>query len=449
MLSDAALPPSPVRWGAQTALAIQNFPISGEPMPSGVIRAIVMIKDEAAAANARRGVIEATVAWAIRQACDEVLSGAMADQFPVDVFQTGSGTSTNMNVNEVLAHRAAELLGAVVHPNDHVNASQSSNDVIPSAVRIAAAAGLVGRVLPALADLRDTLLRLSAAHCDTVKLGRTHLMDAAPITFGQEVAGWARMVRLGSDRIEGVLPRLCELPFGGTAVGNGLNAPPGFAAEVAAHLATRTGLPLVEAVDHFEAQSAHDALLEVSATCRSVGLSLHKVAGDLRLLGSGPRGGLGELRLPALQAGSSIMPGKVNPVIAEVVQQVAAQLVGNDATVAFACTASTLQLNTAIPVVARSVVSSVELLAAAARVLDEKCLRGLTVDAARMLALAERSSALTTVLVPAIGYDAAARVAKVMMAQECTLAEALAVEGIEPVPQLDILRIARGGRSAE
>jgi fumarate hydratase class II len=429
-----------IRWGEQTALAVKNFPISGEPMPVEVVHAIVAIKSAAATVNERHGVVESPVAAAIRQAAEEVLAGEMSDQFPVDVFQTGSGTSTNMNVNEVLANRASELAGRPVHPNDEVNASQSSNDVLPTAVRLVAATALAGDVLPALETLRRALDDLAARHHSTVKMGRTHLMDAAPLTFGQEVGGWARMVHLGMQRVRDVQPRLHELPLGGTAVGTGLNAPPGFGAEVAALLAERTGLPLVEASDHFEAQSAHDALLDVTSACRAVALSLHKIAGDLRLLGSGPRGGLAEVQLPALQPGSSIMPGKVNPVIPEVVQQVAAQLVGNDATVAFAATAGTLQLSTAIPVIARSVVSSVHLLAAAATVLAEKVVVGLTVDAERMRDLAERSAAVTTVLVPAIGYDAAARVAHRMTDDGLSLNEALVAEGHDPAA-VDVLRM--------
>ena len=294
----------------------------------------------------------------------------MADQFPVDVFQTGSGTSTNMNMNEVIANRAAEILGDAVHPNDHVNASQSSNDTFPSAARVAAVLQLRATLLPALESLRASLLDLSSRHQETVKMARTHLMDAVPMTFGQEVSGWARAIELSSERVDAMLSRLAELPIGGTAVGTGLNAPRGFGSMVAQRLTARTGCTFTEATNHFEAQSSQDAMVEAGATLKVVALSLHKIAGDLRLLGSGPNGGLGEITLPALQAGSSIMPGKVNPVIPEMVQQVAAQVVGNDATMTFAATMSTLQLSTAMPITARSLLSSIHLLANAASLLD-------------------------------------------------------------------------------
>ncbi|MFN8021286.1 MAG: class II fumarate hydratase [Acidimicrobiales bacterium] len=396
------------RWGRQTDLAIANFPISGEPVPADVVRALGEIKYAAAVVNERHGSIDAELADAVMRAADEVADGEWADQFPVDVFQTGSGTSTNMNVNEVIAHRAGELLGRAVHPNDHVNRSQSSNDVFPSAIRLAAAALIVDEVVPALALLATELRALAARHRTTVKMGRTHLMDAVPMTFGQEVDGWARAIELGVVRVEAALDRVLELPIGGTAVGTGLNAPRGFGADVAAVLRDRTGLAVVEATDHVEAQSSHDALVELSGEVRTVALSLHKVAGDLRLLSSGPTGGLAELRLAELQAGSSIMPGKVNPVIPEAVQQVTAQIVGNDATITFAATLSTLQLSTAGPIVARATVSSLRLLAAAATVLRERCLGGLEVDTERMATYARRSPAVVTALAPVMGYDAAA-----------------------------------------
>ena len=432
------------RWGRQTALAVENFRISGERMPIDVLHAIVLVKAEAAAVNAARGVIDDARAEVIRRACDEVLAGKFADQFPVDVFQTGSGTSSNMNVNEVIASRAAELLGDDVHPNDHVNASQSSNDVVPTAIRIAAVTLAEQHLLPALEVLRDALRDRATEHDSTVKLGRTHLMDAAPMTFGAELRGWARMVELGADRVRDALGRARELPLGGTAVGTGLNAPPRFGAEVISRLAQRTGIEWVDAVDHFEAQSTQDALVDVSAACRAVGLSLHKIAGDLRLLGSGPEGGLGEVALPELQAGSSIMPGKVNPVIPEVVQQVTAQVVGNDATVVFASTLSTLQLNTAMPVIARSLVSSLRLLSTSSRALADKCIRGLEADTQRMRHLAERSAAITMILVPHVGYDVATRVSKTMTREGLSLADALAAEGVEIPVEIDLLALARG-----
>src|SRR3954454_18664735 len=408
--------PADHRWGEQTQKAIENFPVSGDRIPPAMIDALAMIKAESASVNAQIGQLPQRLADAIREAADEILRGEMADQFPVDVFQTGSGTSTNMNMNEVIANRASEIAGEAIHPNDHVNAAQSSNDTFPSAGRIAAVMQITLMLLPALESLRGSLVELSARHVDTVKMARTHLMDAVPITFGQEVSGWARSVELGVNRLTDVLPRLAELPLGGTAVGTGLNAPEGFGAAVADRLSARTGCNFKEAANHFEAQSSQDPMVEAGAMLKVVALSLHKIAGDLRLLGSGPNGGLGELQLPALQAGSSIMPGKVNPVIPEMVQQVAAQVVGNDATITFAATLSTLQLSTAMPITARSVLSSIHLLTSAATLLDTRCIRGIEVDKEKMRQNAERSPAIVTALAPRIGYDAAARL--VYQAQE-------------------------------
>ena len=425
MATTSADAPTPHRWGEQTQRAIDNFPVSGERIPQTMIEALAMIKAECATVNGEIGIVPTPIAEAIRRAADEVVGGQMSDQFPVDVFQTGSGTSTNMNLNEVIANRASELLGDAVHPNDHVNASQSSNDTFPSAARIAAVVQLTTRLLPALDSLRASLLELSIRHADTIKMARTHLMDAVPMTFGQEVGGWARSIELSRDRISSTLPRLAELPLGGTAVGTGLNAPAGFAAAVAARLSSRTGLAFTEAQDHFEAQSSQDAITEAGAMLKIAALALHKIAGDLRLLGSGPNGGLGEITLPTLQAGSSIMPGKVNPVIPEMVQQVAAQVVGNDATITFASTLSTLQINTAMPVAARSLLSSIHLLAKATTLLDVRCVRGIEVDETRMRRNAERSPAIVTALAPTIGYDAAAELVHQAHAQGVSLAELL------------------------
>jgi fumarate hydratase, class II len=411
------------RWGAETQKAIDNFPVSGERIPPAMIQALAMIKAEGANVNTELGVLTPAIGAAVRQAADEIVGGEMADQFPVDVFQTGSGTSTNMNLNEVIANRASEFLGEPVHPNDHVNASQSSNDTFPSAARIAAVLQLTTTLLPALDSLRSSLVDLSMRHSDTVKMARTHLMDAVPMTFGQEVGGWARGIELAGQRIAAMLPRLAELPLGGTAVGTGLNAPEQFGALVAQRLSARTGFSFTEATDHFEAQSSQDALVESGAILKVVALTLYKIAGDLRLLGSGPNGGLGEITLPTLQAGSSIMPGKVNPVIAEMVQQVAAQVVGNDATITFAATMSTLQINTAMPVAARSVLSSIHLLARATTLLDTRCIRGIEVDAERMRHNAERSPAIVTALAPRIGYDAAARLVHQAHDQGVSLAD--------------------------
>ena len=358
-----------------------------------------------------------------------------------------------MNANEVLAHVASERLGRPVHPNDDVNASQSSNDVFPSALRLAACWMIVRQLIPALDHLHAELRRLARAHVRTVKAGRTHLMDAAPVTFGQEAAGWARQIELARERLLDVLPRLGELPLGGTAVGTGLNAPPRFARGVIAILAADMGLPLSEAVDHFEAQSAQDAVVEASAIAKVVALSLHKIAGDLRLLGSGPAAGLAEIALPALQPGSSIMPGKVNPVIPEAVQQVTCEVVGKDAAVTFAATLSTFELNTAMPVMARSLLTSLRLLASSARLLADRAIAGLTVDEATMRRYAESSAALITALNPVIGYERAALVAKRAMAERRTVPDIVREEGLlddESIATLlDPLALTGGGvRSA-
>ena len=418
--------------------------MSGERIPRSVIEALAMIKAECAIVNTELGVVTPAIGAAIRRAADEVVRGEMADQFPVDVFQTGSGTSTNMNLNEVIANRASELVGESVHPNDHVNASQSSNDTFPSAARIAAMVQLTTGLLPALDSLRRSLTDLSARHADTVKMARTHLMDAVPMTFGQEVSGWARSIELSTDRITAMFGRLAELPLGGTAVGTGLNAPAGFGSAVARRLSSRTGIVFTEAGNHFEAQSSQDVMVEAGATLKVVAMSLNKIAGDLRLLASGPNGGLGEIELPALQAGSSIMPGKVNPVIPEMVQQVAAQVVGNDATITFASTMSTLQINTAMPVAARSLLSSIQLLASATTLLDTRCIRGIEVDEGRMRSNAERSPAIVTALAPRIGYDAAARLVHQAHDQGMALAELLdselaATGGATGTPVVDAL----------
>ena len=393
-----------------------------------------MIKAESAIVNSELGAIPQPIATAIEQSAGEIIAGEMADQFPVDVFQTGSGTSTNMNLNEVIANRASELLGEPVHPNDHVNASQSSNDTFPSAARIAAVVQLTTMLVPALAALHKSLDDLAHRHMDTIKMGRTHLMDAVPLTFGQEVSGWARSIELSSARIASLMPRLTELPLGGTAVGTGLNAPHRFGSLVAARLSHRTGITFTEAINHFEAQSSQDVLVEAGAILKVIALSLHKIAGDLRLLGSGPNGGLGEITLPELQAGSSIMPGKVNPVIPEMVQQVAAQVIGNDATISFAATMSTLQLNTAMPITARSLLSSIHLLANATTLLDSRCIRGVEVNADRMKRNAERSPAIVTALAPRIGYDAAAKLVHQAEEQGVSLAELLERQDTDASP---------------
>jgi fumarate hydratase class II len=416
-----------VRWGKQTELAVRNFPISGEQVPIRLVNALALIKAEAAIVNAQLGVIPKAVGDAIRLAANEIIDGVIVDQFPVDIFQTGSGTSTNMNVNEVIAHRASEILDEDVHPNDHVNASQSSNDTFPSATRISSTLAIVSELIPALDVLGTSLHQQSLRHDRTVKMGRTHLMDAVPMTFGQELSAWAAAIEYAGTRMSGVLPRLSELPLGGTAVGTGLNSPRGFGAQLVDRLSARAGFHFIESANHFEAQASQDAVVETSGMLKVAAVSLNKIAGDLRLLASGPNGGLAEVRLRPLQAGSSIMPGKVNPVIPEVVQQVAAQVVGNDATVTFATAAcSTLQLTTAMPVIARSLLSSITLLARAAQVFDKLCVRDLEVDAGRMLDYAMASPAIATAFAPLIGYEAAAALAADATKAGITVAELIA-----------------------
>ncbi|HEX6595849.1 MAG TPA: class II fumarate hydratase [Acidimicrobiales bacterium] len=429
--------PADAAWGAQTQRAVENFAISGERMPAEVVRALARIKGAAAAENARLGVLDEDVAAAIAGAAAEVAAGERADQFPIDVFQTGSGTSTHMNVNEVLAHLAAERLGRPVHPNDHVNASQSSNDVFPSAVHLAALVGLTADLVPALDELASALRDKSAELAGVVKAGRTHLMDATPVTLGQEFGGYAAAVEHGIERVEGCLGRVGELPLGGTAVGTGINTPAGFAAAVIARLAGDLGLPLTEARDHFEAQGARDALVEASGALRTVAVSLVKVANDLRLLSSGPVTGLAEIRLPELQPGSSIMPGKVNPVIPEVVVQVGAQVIGNDAAVAFAGTTGTLELNVAVPVIARNLLHSIRVLAAASRALARRCVRGIEADVERCRRFAESSPAIATALAPHLGYDVTASVVHQAMAEGRTLREVVLERGLMDAAALD------------
>ena len=436
-------------WGAQTSRAVANVGSIAGPVASDLVHAVVAIKIEAAGVNAQLGVIPDEIATAISAAGEEVLAGAHPDQFPVDVFQTGSGTSTNMNVNEVLAGRASQIAGSSVHPNDHVNASQSSNDVFPSAIRIAALRRVDLELMPALTGLTSALSRLAGEHHDTVKLGRTHLMDAVPMTFGQEVSGWGRAVELSIPTITTAASRLHELALGGTAVGTGLNAPPRFGTLVADALARRFQLPLVEADDHFESQSGQESLAGLSGAVRTAALTLNKIAGDLRLLGSGPLGGLGEVLVPNLQAGSSIMPGKVNPIVCEVVQQIAAQIVGNDTAITFATSNATLQLTTAMPVMAHNLLSSIALCGRAAALLSDKEIDLLEVDARRMRSYAERSPALVTAIAPTIGYDRATAIARAVLEGGETVDEAgrrqLGEEAWEQLaPLVDPQRIARG-----
>ena len=419
------LVPADALYGAQTQRAVENFPVSGTRIEPAVVQALARIKSVAARVNADLGVIPADVAEAISSAAQEVVSGRHGDQFPIDVFQTGSGTSTNMNVNEVLATLAGDRLGRKVHPNDHVNASQSSNDTFPSAVHLAAATAITTDLLPALAHLADALAAQAEKTADVVKSGRTHLMDATPVTLGQEFGGYAAQVRYGIERVQGALPRLAEVPLGGTAVGTGINTPPGFAAAVIERLRAETGLPVTEARDHFEAHGSRDGLVEASGAMRSIAVSLTKICNDLRWMGSGPLTGLAEIRLPDLQPGSSIMPGKVNPVIPEATLQVCAQVIGHDATVAWAGASGSFELNVMVPVMSRALLEQVRLLAAVSRLLADRCVAGIEPDRERARSLAESSPSIVTPLNRVIGYEAAAKVAKHAVAQRITVRQAV------------------------
>jgi fumarate hydratase class II len=409
-------------WRAQTQRAVENFPISGRGLEPAQIHALARIKAAAATANAELGVIPAMVADAIVAAAHEVALGRHDDQFPIDTFQTGSGTSSNMNANEVIATLATRHLdGQPVHPNDHVNASQSSNDVFPSAIHLAATEAMVVDLIPALAHLQSTLDAKGTEFDSVVKAGRTHLMDATPVTLGQEFHGYGAQLRAGIERLQSCLPRLGELPLGGTAVGTGINAPAGFAERVIGLLRQGTGLPLAEARNHFEAQGARDGLVEASGQLRVVAVSLYKIANDVRWLGSGPRAGLRELRIPDLQPGSSIMPGKVNPVVCESVRQVGAQVIGNDAAVAFAGTQGDFELNVMLPVMARNVLESIRLLAAVSRLFADRCVVGLAADVDVCRFYAESSPAIVTPLGRHLGYDEAASIAKQALGEGKTI----------------------------
>jgi fumarate hydratase, class II len=433
------LVPADALWGAQTQRAVQNFEISGEPLSRDLIGALASIKGVAATVNARLGVLPADLAAAIHDAAREVAIGRHDDQFPIDVFQTGSGTSSNMNANEVIATLASRALGRPVHPNDHVNASQSSNDVFPSAIHLAAVRLIVVSLLPALGHLADVLDAKAAEFAAVVKSGRTHLMDATPVMLGQEFGGYAAAVRHGLQRARDVLPDVGELPLGGTAVGTGLNAPAGFAAAVIGRLADTMQLPLAEAPNHFEAAGARDGLVAASGVTRTIAVSLYKICNDLRLMNSGPRTGLAEIRIPDLQPGSSIMPGKVNPVICEAVCQVCTQVVGNDAAVAFGGAAGNFELNVMMPVIGRNVLSSLRLLSAASLSLADKCVAGIVANVEHLRRNAESSPAIVTALNPFIGYEAAAAVAHEALETGATIRDVVISRG----------HVARGEISAE
>lgn len=421
--------PADAKWRAQTQRALENFPVSGHGLESPHIAALGLIKAVAAEVNGELGVLDEDLARAIAEAATEVAENEWDGEFPVDVFQTGSGTSSNMNANEVVATLAEERLGRPVHPNDHVNASQSSNDVFPTSIHVAAATEVTYHLIPSLRHLATALRDKSLLFEHVVKAGRTHLMDATPVTLGQEFGGYATQIDNAVTRVRGALPHLVQLPLGGTAVGTGINTPAGFAPKVIEKLREATGLPFSEAPDHFEAQGARDALVELSGRLRTVAVSLNKIANDLRWMGSGPRAGLGEINLPDLQPGSSIMPGKVNPVIPEAVCMVAAQVVGNDATVAFAGASGNFELNVMMPVIARNVLESVRLLATVSRLLADRCVHGITANAERLLEYAESSPSLATPLNRHLGYEEAAEIAKQALAQRRTIRDVVVERG--------------------
>ena len=439
------LVPESAYYGAQTARAAENFPISSMRLPREFIYALALVKKCAAQINAELGLLDEYMAEAIERAAGEVMGAKYADQFIVDVFQTGSGTSTNMNMNEVLATRANELLTgekvtkSPVHPNDHVNKGQSSNDVIPTALHVAALQLIQSGLLPALKSLRQTLAEKASEFMDIHKIGRTHLQDAVPMTLGHEFSGYARQIALGIERIESVIPHLEELALGGTAVGSGLNAHPQFAARTIRRMSDQTGLGFREAENHFEAQAARDAAVETSGMLKTVAVSLVKIANDVRWLASGPRCGLGEINIPSLQPGSSIMPGKVNPVIPEAVIQVAAQVVGNDTAITMGGQAGNFELNVMIPVMAHNLLQSIRLLTSGVEVFKEKCIRGITANRETCATNIEKSLAMVTGLVPYIGYEKAAAIAKEAYESGRTVREVAADKQL--IPETDLNRI--------
>ena len=445
--------PDGALWGAQTQRAVENFPISGIRFGRRFIQALGLVKRTCAQANVELGVLDKHLCEAIVRACDEVIEGKWDEQFPVDVFQTGSGTSTNMNGNEVIANRAIQLLGGQVgsktpvHPNDHVNASQSSNDVIPTTMHVAAALAIRDDLIPALEGLRDRLAKKARAFDHIVKSGRTHLQDATPIRLGQEFGGYAAQVKKGIQRAEQAIDALRELPLGGTAVGTGINCPVGFAQRAIAYLNQTLDTSFVEADNHFEANAARDGIVEASGALKTIAVSLTKIANDVRWLGSGPRNGLGELRLPAVQPGSSIMPGKVNPVMAEALIMVAAQVVGHDTAITLGGMGGYFELNVMMPLMAHNLLGSIEMLANGVRAFGERCIAGLEADEARCHESVELSLALATSLAPAIGYDRAAEVSKEAHRSKRTVRQVaqewdvLPPEELEPL--LDPVRMTR------
>lgn len=435
--------PEDAYYGAQTQRAVENAIASGLRLPTSMIRALGMIKKHAALVNRELLRLEPRLAEAIAAAAKEVCEGKLDGQFVVDVFQTGSGTSTNMNVNEVVAGRGNEILTGrrggkfPIHPNDHVNLGQSSNDVIPSALHIAALLQIEGHLLPAMDRLRAALEEKSNAFSEVKKIGRTHLQDAVPMTLGQEFSGYARQIQLGMERLRAVKPRLSEVALGGTAVGTGLNTHPEFASKVIARISEETGISFREAVNHFEAQAAQDSAVEASGILKTIAVSLIKVANDIRWLSSGPRCGIGEITLPSLQPGSSIMPGKVNPVVPEAVLQVCAQVIGHDSAITLGGQAGNFELNVMLPVIAYDLLQSIRWLGEAASVLAEKCVKGITVNVDRCASYLEQSLALATPLVPFIGYDRAASLAKKAFETGKTIREEALEEKVLPQEEID------------
>jgi fumarate hydratase, class II len=429
-------------WGGETAKAVENFPVSGNPIPHAVVRALGQIKAAAARVNGELGLLDADLAERIAAAADAVAAGEHDDQFPIDVFQTGSGTSSNMNANEVIAR----LAGDGVHPNDHVNMGQSSNDVFPSAVHIAALGEVTEELIPAMRGLAEALADKAEEFADHVKAGRTHMMDAVPVTLGQEFGGYAAQIRLGVERVRATLGRVGQIPLGGTATGTGLNTHPDFSARVLALLSGATGLEIAPPEDPFEAQGNRDALVELSGALKVVAVSLIKIANDLALMGSGPRAGLAEIRLPELQKGSSIMPGKVNPVIPEVVIQVGDQVIGNDAAITVAGSQGQFELNVRVPLIARNLLDSIKILTAACSLLDTKCVRGIEPNEARLEQHAEATLATATALNPHIGYDRATEIVKEAASSGRPLREVAREMGVDESvldEALDHRRLAR------
>ncbi len=432
--------PANALYMAQTQRAIENFPVSGLRFGRSFIRALGIIKSAAAVENEELKLLDAALASAIAQAATEVADGRHDEHFPVDIFQTGSGTSTNMNANEVIAARARQIAGSTtVHPNDHVNMCQSSNDVIPAAIHIAATIELHERLLPSLHHLHDELLRKAAANDDAVKTGRTHLMDAMPIRLSQQIGGWAAQIRQSIERLTATLPRLSELALGGTAVGTGINAHPEFGARVAARISRMTDIPFVESRNHFAAQSAQDSAVELSGQLKALALALMKIANDLRWMNSGPQAGLAEIVLPSLQPGSSIMPGKINPVVPESVMMVAAQVIGNDAAIAVAASHGNFELLTMLPVIAHNLLQSLRILANASHLLADKAVSGFTVNREQIAALVEKNPVLVTALNPIIGYEKAAQVAEQAIAEGRSIKDVAAEKTSLPRAELDRL----------